>query len=297
MADSSDIETSLLTLISGVLYPNGTSQPSIVGSTITIQRGWATEQQVASAVSVGSSIVSIFADKAMSRDATRYQRAWFTTTQTAATLTATLSGLVVTLGGTVSAGNVACIITDNVAYTYTALSTDTLATIATALAAEIPGAVATGATVTVGVSLTTDLGAYLTDQNGSPIGGADTLYQPAAIVVNGGTAASEVSRQQQAFRVCVWAPEPSIRDAIFEKLPALIANSYRLTLPDTSVATWMNQRETGPDDMPARAKMWRRDLLITYDWPVIYTIAAQAVAAVLQNYSINQSTAITYATV
>ncbi len=275
MADSSDIEAALLSLIPSLVYPNGTAQPSIIGSPITLQRGWATEQQVASAVAANTAIISIFADKAMSRDATRYQRAWFTTSQAAATLTASLSGYAVTFGGTVTAGNTVGVLSNGVAYTHVAISTDTLSTIASGLAASIPGATASGAVLTLPAS----------------------EYLPAVVVVNGGTVASEVSRQQQAFRICVWAPEPSIRDSIFTRIPALIANQYRLALPDTTIATWMGQRETGPDDMPARAKMWRRDLLITYDWPVIYSTAAQAVAAMLQNYSINQGTAITFAAV
>ena len=40
MADVSDIERALTTLAGGILYPQGTTAPSVAGVSIRIFRGW-----------------------------------------------------------------------------------------------------------------------------------------------------------------------------------------------------------------------------------------------------------------
>lgn len=40
MADLSDVSTALVTLVTGVVYPNGIGQPSITGNPVVVYSGW-----------------------------------------------------------------------------------------------------------------------------------------------------------------------------------------------------------------------------------------------------------------
>ncbi len=275
MADQSAVEQAIVNQVSLVCYPNGTTQPSIIGNLINVARGWPTEAGVAAAVAAGNVLIAVHALKGYAKDTTRYALDWHTT-QLPPTLTATLSGLEITFGGSVTAGNTVGVLSGGEAYTFVATASDTLSTIASALASDIPGASASGAVLTL------------------PSGGA----LPAVIVVNGGTASLEVGRMQQGFAVSVWAPSPGVRDSLMSLIWPAMKYTYRLTLSDGTVATLMQGPGSGPDDVPSREQMFRRDLHLIYDYPIVYSQAAQAAAAILQNLIINSaSTPLQYATV
>lgn len=275
MADQSDIEQALVERVSAICYPNGTGVASILNTLVNVSRGWPTEAGVNAAVKAGSVLIAVHAEKGYSRDVTRYTRDWHTTAQTAPTVVATLAGNAITLSGTVTPGNTVGVLCQGAAYTYVAQSGDTLASIAAGLAAEISGASAAGAVLTL------------------PAGGA----LPAVTVVSGGTAAIEVGRSQQVFAVSAWCPTPALRDGLFAALSPALRYDYRLALPDGTTATLLGVSGDGPDDVPSRMQMFRRDLRLTYDYPLIYTSAAQAAAALLLSNSPNGLTAVASATV
>jgi len=265
MADQSAVEQAIVNQVSAVCYPSGIVQPSVIGNLITVSRGWPTEAGVAAAVGNGNVLIAVHALKGYSKDTTRYALDWHVTSQLPPTLTASLSGQQVTFGGSVTAGNTVGVLSAGVAYTHVAAASDTLSTIASALASAIPNATASGAVLTL------------------PSSGAI----PAVCVVNGGTASVEVGRMQQGFAVSIWAPSPATRDAIMTLLWPAMKYTYRLTLPDGTIATLMQGPGSGPDDVPSREQMFRRDLHLFYDYPIIYSQAAQAAAAILQNYTLN----------
>jgi hypothetical protein len=268
MADSADVENAIEAMLSAALYPNGTGAPSLIGSTISIHRGWPTEANIATATSAGSTWIAIHADKAMSKDATRYLPTW-QGTPGVCTITATVAGLTVTMGGVPAVGQTVAVQSKGLWYTYAPLVADTLATIAAAFAGAIPGASSVAAVLTLPAT-------------GDP---------PQARVGMIGTASIEAAREQQVFRVCVWSPTPTIRDAVFGQIPGIIGYlGSRLTMPDGSTATRMAQRQTGPDDMPAKALMWRRDLLVTYDFAVNYQTPAGTAIVISQPITINGAT-------
>ena len=299
MADQADVEIAMCQLISAALYPSGTASPSVIGALCSIERGWPTEAGVAAAVNAGNVLITVHHRAGYSKDATRYPRGFYTLVQLAPTLTAALSGDTITFGGTVTAGNTVGVLCGGIAYTYVAGAMDTLTTIAVGLAAAIPGATASGAVLTLPAGSEIDANGSALFGNGSPItlAGGNGNSLPAVAVVNGGTSAAETAREQGGFGVDVWAPSPALRDAVFAYLPPAITYNYRMTLADSTVATLTGFQEAGPDDMPSREKMFRRNLLCFYDWPVVYTSANQAVAALIQTLSINSATALDYATV
>ncbi len=275
MPGESAVEQAIVNQVAAICYPNGTAAASITGTLINVARGWPTEAAVSAAVQAGSIIIAVHALSGFAKDTTRYTRNDFALFQAAPTLTATLAGNQITFGGTVTAGNTVGVLSQGVAYTYVAAQTDTPSTIASGLASSIPGATASGAVLTL------------------PAGGA----LPAVVVVNGGTSGVEVGRMQQGFAISAWCPSPALRDTLFAALAPGFLLSYRLTLDDGSVATLMQAPISGPDDVPSRQLMFRRDLRVFYDYPILYTSSAQAAAAILLSNAINSGTPLNTATV
>ena len=247
MADSSDVEQALVNLIGAALYPNGTSQPSIVGTLCTVQRGWPTEADVREAQAAKSVLIRVHAVRGMSREVTRYPREWINKPATTPTLTASVAGNVITFGGTAAAGQYAGVYAGGTPYTYVVLTPDTPSTVAAAFAALIPGSSVSGSALTVPA--------------GAPL--------PQAVIAMSGTSQMSVTRQEQVFRTVVWAPTPALRDAVYQAMMPAVALTYRLTMPDTSVATQSALRTTGPDDVPSKAGEWRRDLDATYCYAAV----------------------------
>ena len=170
MADESDVENVIASLVSGFLYPNGLSQPSIAGVPVTVFRGYPTTQQqerakaqskVATqtmAAGPGLVNVSVSARNGVERNTSRLPLAnSLTTIQPVHTITASVSGRAITIGGTVAIPqNVIAFIgghADVQAISYAVQASDTLTSIATGLATLInssfPGTTSTGAAVTV----------------------------------------------------------------------------------------------------------------------------------------------------
>ena len=88
MADTGDVETALVALLDAALYPSGDSNPSVIGSSVNIARGWPTEADLRAAVSNGSSLLRVYGIPNLSKDDTRYQRVWRAAPSAASTLTA-----------------------------------------------------------------------------------------------------------------------------------------------------------------------------------------------------------------
>ena len=253
MADSSNVEAALVTMIRAAFYPSGTGSSSIIGSAVSVQRGWPTDEQATGATNSGATLITVHADKGMSRDATRYPRTW-SGQAGVSQMSGSVNGTTISFSGTAALGNIIAVQYAGVWFLYVATANDTLTTIAAQFAASI---------AVIGISAS---GPVLTlPPYGDP---------PQVRVGMQGSASQEVARAQAAFRISVWAPTPVIRDAVMNVLPGVVAGSDRLTMPDGSVATWMGQQEAGSDDMPSRARMWRRDILTSYDWPVLNTQTA-----------------------
>lgn len=73
MADLSDVESSLVTVIAGLLYPNGTGQPSSVGIPCKVFAGWPTAAQLDADLVAGVANVSVYPTQ-IERNTTRYPR-------------------------------------------------------------------------------------------------------------------------------------------------------------------------------------------------------------------------------
>ena len=249
MADLVDVENSLVALISQILYPNGTGQPSLTGTPAIVYAGWPAASRLdadlllLSQGQAGGKIhVTVFPDR-HERNTTRYMRKWQDTVQPVQTLTLTVSGQQVTVGGTVATPQNVMLMVGYQPYAYAVQATDTLTSIATALASLVAGATNTGPVITLPPS------SNLT----------------AARVGASGQAVKEIRRQERVFRVTVWADTPARRDSTTQAIDVVLADTKFLIFPDSSAGRLI-YKSTWVDDMVSKAILYRRDLMYSVEY-------------------------------
>jgi len=267
MADLSDVSDALVTLIAGVLYPNGTGQPSAPGVPCRVYAGWPTSAQLDADLAAGTAHVSVF-NRPEARNTTRYQTVPQDLTITPPALTLTINGRTVTVGGTVAAGVNTAVIVGTKGYTYQTIGADTLNSVAAALAAlinaDFAGTTASGAVITL------------------PATGPAIA---AARVGGSGQQVTEVGRIEQGFQITVWANTPANRKAIASLIAPTLMNTRFLTLADGSAARLIlkSQRD---DDMKQKAVLYRRDIMATVEYAETVTTTSTAVVDIVENISV-----------
>ncbi len=258
MADLSDVERALVTLIAAPLFPGVSYQPgsylaSAAGLTVKVVRGWPLQDALMVGLAAGNSLVSVFSEHGMTRNVSRWFPAAVQAGTVAPTITAAVSGATVTLGGTVTAGNVVGLQAGAPlrAYATIIIAGDTLASVAARLAAKVSGATVSNAVITVP----------------SPLRLAAGVMMPQTVLT--------VTRQQeQGIRISIWAPTPAARDT----LVSLIDNAMEgLKTPSGFLTAFfpvtayenarLAYRTSYSTDIPARERIWRRDLVYTVEYP------------------------------
>lgn len=266
MADLTDVSDALVALIAQTLYPNGTGQASATGVPAIVYPGWPQASQLdadlaAIPAGTGRIHVTVFPTKT-ERNTTRYPTTPQQQTVNAPTITLTVSGQQITLGGTVSTPQNVAILVDASAYAYAVQAGDTLSGIAAALAGQIPGASAVGAVITI------------------PAGSVIR----AARAGGSGTSLSELRRQQRVFHITVWADTPANRAAVAKLIDPMLAGLEFITLADGTGARIIYQSSCD-DDMKQRANCYTRDLLYQIEYATTQQIDSTAVVVEQENVS------------
>jgi hypothetical protein len=262
VADQLDVEQALVGLLTGVIYPTGTGVPPAQGVPAQVFPGWPTPARLDALMSAGTACVWVYARPEV-KELTRYPMVWQNGVITPATLTATVSGNTVTIGGAmpspISPHNIFVLLLGQ-AFGYPVQPGDTPSTIASALAALIaaafPGTTSTGPVITV------DSGGILTARVGTV-----------------GTTIEEVGRFEQAFQIVIATNTPASRIALAAAvLPVLMATNF-LTMPDGSAA---RLRVGAPVDVDIvqKASIYRRDIRVSVEYAVTQTQTTATVEAV-----------------
>lgn len=250
MADVIDVQTALVALAAAALYPNGTGQPSAAGGVpCKVYAGWPTESQLDSDLAVGTAHVTVF-PRPEERNTTRFSQDWQPQTINSATLTLTINGQQITVGGVVPPANNPhnlSILANGKPYVYAVQTSDTLNSIAAALAAliaaDLPGTSAAGAVVNL----------------------PGTGRIGAARVGVTGTAIREVRRQERHFQITVWADTPTHRDAVAQPVDQVLATTKFLTMPDGFAARLIYRGSPVSDNMQ-KTRLFRRDLIYLVEY-------------------------------
>jgi hypothetical protein len=272
VADLSDVETAIVTLITGLVYPGGTSLPSAVLNAasvpiaVKLARGWPVPAQLDTDLAAGAANITVYSRGSVERNTTRYPDGFQDVSLSTPTLTATVNGNQVTIGGTNNqefVQFVTILIGPRVVVSYQPSSGDTTATIAAALAAKITAAFAT-ATV-VGSTITVPSSAYLVAEVGVT-----------------GTQIAEVRRQRTQAQITLWCPTPTIRDNIAKLIEPTLALQTFLTMPDQTAARF-RYHNTVVTDQAQKVQLYRRDLIYDVEYATTVTDTATEVTAIIQN--------------
>lgn len=259
MADLSDCLNVLASLSSAALYPNGTSQPSLVGATVTVVPGWPIPAQLDAIIAAGNAMVSVYQMPGMGKNTTRFLGDDdVQATVPAAQLSLGVYQNRVTVGGSINPGEAATLRVNYQPYSYAAKAGDTVNTVAAALAALIPGASVSGYIIT--------------------INGLFDLETAVSVPV---TVQQEISRQCQVFMVTIWTPTPALRDATTKALDLSFKQQPRITMPDNTWARLLYHGTTEQDTLQ-KQRIYRRNLL----YEIEYALTAPTTANTVTNFGV-----------
>lgn len=266
MADLLDCENALVAFVTAALYPSGVTAgaPSVSGPVCKVYRGWPIPASLDADLKAGIVNVSVFTESGGEKNTTRYPKDWQTMTAATPQVVLSVVGNVVTVSGSIQAGDFACIKVGlrNV-YSVPVGAGSTLASVASALAALVsanyPGTVVVGAVVTVATSA-------------------------AILVATGGqgVAWQELERQSQIFQITLWCPTPLARDQVGPVLKVAFAKIERLVLADNSYARVYYQRSIISDKNQVQ-QSYRRDMFYTVEFPTSNTQSFPSIGAFVAN--------------
>ncbi|KAF1003118.1 MAG: hypothetical protein GAK28_04919 [Luteibacter sp.] len=268
MADLTDALNAVVGLLAQAIYPNGTAQPSATGDPVVIYPGWPQASQLDKDLAGfangqgGRVHISVFPQNGETL-VPAYSNVWTPLSQQAATVTLSVAGQNVTLGGAAATNQVVAIVLPTQAFTYAVQAGDTLTSIATALAAIIPGAVSNGPVLTL------------------PAGAQIVAARAGGI----GTLQREVQRRKRPVQVTIWADTPERRTAVARVIDPILAAAERVDLPDLTSARLVYQT-SHEIDATQKSNLYRRDIIYTAEYAVTQTSTATEVVVVQENIAL-----------
>jgi hypothetical protein len=269
MADQSDVENALVSLVTVALYPNGTEFPSVPGPDCKIYRGWPNSNALNTDLSAGLVNVTVFPSGEPGRNTTRFIYHWEVLRQSSSLSVSVLQNSI-TFSGTAAQGQLAGILVDNVAYVYRVEAIDTPETVAANLAKMLR---ATNIANLSGPTITIPGATHIVARTNSD----------AAV-------SREIRRQQQSFRITFWCPGPAARDCCVAAVDQVLSGRAFITMDDGSQG-FLRYDGTLVFDQSQDALLYRRDLIYQVEYP---TIEAESLPAMLFGcLALNAATVIT----
>lgn len=259
MADLTDVQNAVVGLLAQALYPNGTADPSATGDATIIYAGWPQASQLDADLAGlsngrgGRVHVSVFPMTGETLQPA-YSNAWAPLSQQAATVTLSIAGQAITLGGTVIVPQNVAVLAGGQAYTYAVVAGDTLTSIATALAVLIPGASSSGPVLTI----------------------PDGVKVAAARAGGSGVMQRELQRRKRPVQVTIWADTPERREACARVLDVALAAVEFVALPDQTGARLIYQT-SHQIDATQKANLYRRDIIYSAEYSTTQTQTATEV--------------------
>ena len=250
MADQSDVEAALAQLVSSVIYPQGTSAPSVLTADCRIYRGWPNAAALNADLAAKRVNITVFPEPRQQLNTTRWSTEFMPACSVTPTLAVSVAGNAATFGGSAEPGQVAGLLADNMAVVHRTEAGDTPAMVAAILASYLRtqrAALLHEVTVTVpGVRLL--IGRVVADQRFT----------------------EELRRQLQRFRITCWCPDPASRDAAAAAVDAALAAQTFIALPDGTQGR-LRFVSSAVFDQSQDAQLYRRDLVYSVDYSTTQT--------------------------
>ena len=244
MADLSDVEGALVSALLAATVAGGGASLLLGGVPVRIYRG--TPEVSALTQDAADSLVDVAVFPLP--DATRNTTRWgylATTSAVSAGLSVVTSGQTAMFAGTAVDGELAGVLVDNQAYVYQCQAGDSAALVASALGQDVRTAQVAwvqGSSVTVP--------------------GATSFAARTAGVA---TVVEECARQEQDFRVSVFAPSPATRDGVCSAIGSALSMIAFLTLADGTSGR-IRYQKTASFDGDQVASIYRRDLIYQIEY-------------------------------
>ncbi len=254
MADLCDVEAALVAAILGVAVPGSGPFPLLGGVAVRVYRGTPEVSALSQDAARCVVDITVFPVPEATRNTTRWG-SLSTTSSIAAGLSVTLAGQTAIFSGVAVAGELAGVLVDGQPYVYQAQAGDSADLIAAALGQEVRAQQV----------------AWV--QNGSlTIPGATTLVARTAGVAS---VFEECARQEQDFRVSVFAPSPAARDTVCRALGSALSIVAFLTLAD-GTAGRLRYQKTASFDGDQVASIYRRELVYSVEYGTTITLLTPA---------------------
>ena len=266
MADTADVEVALVGRVASALgissYGTGVVAATL-GLSLRLYRGWPVRRQLDQDLKDGVSHITVF-PRPQEHNTTRYGQVWRVLTPAVHSVTASIAGTVVTLGGVVSVPQNVALVVNGKGYVHSVVGSDTLSSVASALASLVN-----------------------VDTPASASGPAISISNAVQLVVRVGgiaTAIREVKRQLRSYQVTCWCPTPEDRDALAGPLDVALSSSHWLTLADTTVARLRYVTSSVTDDTQ-KVGTFRRDLFYSAEFGTTETLAAPEIVLARSDYT------------
>jgi hypothetical protein len=251
MADISDVEQSIVDLVSGLVYPNGAGAPSALTGAVPVRvyRGWPLPASMDADMAAGVANISVFSRGGTELNSTRYPVDYQDVNQVTPTLTVSVRNNTVTIGGTLgpyASQFITVLMGPRFVVSYQPIATDTTTTIAQAIAAQI----------SAGFAIATTNGSVITVNSSTFI---------RALVGTTGSQLAETRRQRTQMQITIWCNVPAVRDELAKLIEPTLSLQTFLIMPDTSACRF-RYHNTLVIDIAEKNLIYRRDLIYTAEY-------------------------------
>jgi hypothetical protein len=244
VADVADVEAALVGAVLGTLYPNGATTLSATGTPVRVFRGWPTTGLLMQDRAAGGIDISVFGIPGTTRNTTRWG-VQVSELPSDPSLSVEVSGNSATFLGTAAQGDLAGALVEQNAYVYQAQQGDSAALVTAALADLIRA----------------DMICWVT-QATLTVPGVSALVARTASAVS---ALVEWGRQEQQFRISVWAPSPAARDGCAALVMQGLVPLAFITLSDGTGGRLRFHGTANLDD-DQTASIYRRDMIFIVEF-------------------------------
>lgn len=245
MADQSDVETTLVSMITSVLYPQGLSSDGLLSQTVKIYRGWPNVATLRADLAAGTLNVTVFPEEGSTRNTTRWPDGAVTSSGGTPSLAVQVSGQGATFSGAADPGQLAGLLVDRLAVVHRTVSGDTPELVAATLAK------------------------FLRTARIATVSGTTVTVPGAGFMVGRVVADTTVLRwtrsQAQRFRVTCWCPDPTSRDRVAASIDSALASVNFVVLDDGSSGR-LRYAGTTVFDQSHDAALYRRDLIYSVEY-------------------------------
>lgn len=247
MADQSNVEAAIVSIIANALYPGGDAVQSSVGYACKVYRGWPKSPTLDADLAENITNISVHAAESPAKNVTRYPRIWQTIGPAEGTLSVTMEGSVAIFSGSCSTGMLAGVMVDGQTYFYAVQASDSPQTVASNIAALLREA------------------GWIVEYSASQVAVPQAIHFSAR-VVSGSGVMKEIRRQEQGFMISIWCASPVVRDVVVPVVDDALAKKIFIALVDGTYGRlrFENQITT---DSSEDADLYRRDLVYMVEYP------------------------------